>query len=107
MSDEIYTAKFSQPPPNRTIRFHKDGNSEPVGTFDFNGPQMIFTGDADESAKVFIRFVSERWDERLKQERAEEREACARVCDEMNKFFDVASANASACAAAIRARGEV
>ena len=106
MSDEIYTAKFSQPPPNRTIRFHKDGNSEPVGTFDFNGPQMIFTGDADESAKVFIRFVSERWDERLKQERAEEREACARVCDSFAETSQHTLNLSWNCAAAIRARGE-
>ena len=42
------------------------------------------------------------------QEAADEIQSLrARVCDEMNKFFDVASANASACAAAIRARGEV
>lgn len=79
MSDEIYTTKLSAPQPKYQITFHKDG--ERIGTLDFNGPQMVFTGDADESAKVFIEFVAERWEHRLKKEREAEREACARVCD--------------------------
>jgi hypothetical protein len=85
------------------MRFHN--NVKIVGTLDFNGPQLIFTGDADESAKVFIDFVAEKWEDRLKKERAAEREACAKVADDYN-------ANAKTddgwvnIAAAIRAWGE-
>jgi len=78
----------------------QNGNNETIGTLDFNGPEMVFTGNADESAKVFIDFVAERFSDRLKQERKAEREACAALFDDHNIWDEEV-------AAAIRARGEV
>ena len=76
---------------------HSDG--EVVGRFDFNGPKLIFTGDAEESAKVFVNYLTMIWDKRLQEEREAEREACAKVLDEMGYGW-------ASGAAAIRARGE-
>ena len=81
----------------------QNANNETIGTLDFNGPEMVFTGNADESAKVFIDFVAERFSDRLKQEREAEREACAKVCDAWSKRPDDVGGY---CADAIRARGE-
>jgi hypothetical protein len=53
--------------PSHTINFHN--GSKQVGLLDFNGPIMIFTGDADESAKVFFDFVAERFAQRLSEKR--------------------------------------
>ena len=66
--------------PNYNMTFHRDGKQ--IGTLDFNGPEMVFTGDADESAKVFFDFIARWFKARLEQERADEREACAKVCEE-------------------------
>lgn len=52
-----------------------------VGTLDFNGPEMVFTGNAEESAKVFMDFVATSFTGRLK----EEREACAKMVDHILK----------------------
>ncbi len=53
--------------PNYNITFHnKDGKK--VGTMDFNGPQMKFDGDAEESAKIFIDWVAIVFKERFKRE---------------------------------------
>ena len=35
---------------------------------DFNGPKMIFEGDADESAKVFIDWIASAFKGRLDEE---------------------------------------
>jgi hypothetical protein len=72
-----------------------------VGRLDFNGPKLIFTGDAEESAKVFVNYLTMIWDKRLQEEREAEREACAKVCDGWTH------ANGDDCAEAIRARGEI
>ena len=37
---------------------------------DFNGPEMKFSGDIDESAKLFLEFVATSFKARLEQERA-------------------------------------
>lgn len=79
VSEEISTfvvkdAKFDLKP-NCCVFFHNGRDT--IGTLDFNGPEMIFTGDADASAKLFIDLMAERWSQRLKDERAAEREACA------------------------------
>ncbi len=36
-----------------------------IGTLDFNGPEMVFTGKAEESAKVFFDFVAKCFAQRL------------------------------------------
>jgi len=94
--------------PNYSIIFHR-GN-EQIGVLDFNGPEMTFSGDMDESAKLFLELVEKAFKTRLEQERAKEREACAIVCDDINAKYewpdDVAERVASQwCADAIRARG--
>ena len=40
-----------------------------VGTLDFNGPEMIFTGKAEESAKVFFDWIAQNFAQGLKEER--------------------------------------
>jgi hypothetical protein len=87
------------------IKFHRDGKT--IGTLDFNGPALVFTGDAEEGAKVFMDWLAELFMGRLEQERAAEREACAKVCEERTDPLGYANLTAEACAAAIRARGEM
>ena len=58
--------------PNYNMTFNRDGKQ--IGVLDFNGPEMVFTGDADESAKVFFDFIAGWFKGRLEQERADERE---------------------------------
>jgi len=87
--------------PNYSIIFHR-GN-EQIGVLDFNGPKMTFSGDMDESAKLFLELVATSFKTRLEQERAEEREACAKVCEE---YADDSRTGAT-CAKVIRARKEL
>ena len=54
-----------------------------IGSLDFNGPEMKFEGNADESAKVFFDFIAKSFKTRLEEERMAEREACAKVCEEL------------------------
>ena len=81
--------------PNYSLTFHRDGKER--GKFDFNGPEMLFEGDAAESAKVFVDWVARSFHGRLEEERAAEREACAQMCDEFGL---------SHAAEAIRHRGK-
>ena len=85
--------------PNCTITFHR-GNTQ-IGVLDFNGPEMTFSGDMDESAILFIEVIANSFKARLEQERAEEREACAKVCEAIGQHK-----NQHGIAAAIRARGQ-
>ena len=85
--------------PNYNISFHR-GNTK-VGVLDFNGPEMTFSGDIDESAKLFFEIIATSFKGRLEQERAEEREACAKVCENKNTLLEWPT-----YAAAIRARGQ-
>jgi hypothetical protein len=88
--------------PSYTITMnHSDG--ECVGRFDFNGPKLVFTGDAEESAKVFVNYLTMIWEKRLQEEREAEREACAKICDGWAEFGGI---SAEGCAKEIRARGE-
>jgi hypothetical protein len=57
--------------PNYNISFHNNGKE--IGKLDFNGPKMVFTGDAEESAKVFIDWVARNFAARLEEERKAER----------------------------------
>ena len=69
--------------PNYNMTFHRDGKQ--IGVLDFNGPEMVFSGDMDESAKVFFDWIARSFKGRLEQERADEREKLAKVCDELDK----------------------
>ena len=89
--------------PNYNIAFHRDGKQ--IGVLDFNGPEMTFNGDMDESAKVFFEWIANSFNGRLEQERADEREACAKVCDRMaQRTQDIRSAALESAAQNIRAR---
>ena len=59
--------------PNYNMTFHRDGKQ--IGVLDFNGPEMVFSGDMDESAKVFFDWIARSFKARLGQEREAEREA--------------------------------
>jgi hypothetical protein len=61
---QLQVANFK---PNYNLTFHRDGQE--VGKFDFNGPEMIFEGDAAESAKVFVDWVANAFRGRLEEER--------------------------------------
>lgn len=99
-----------------------------LGVLDFSGPEMVFTGDVEESAKVFCDFIAQLFKGRLEQAMADERELCAKVADSISEdqwalykgrppytgqelerasdYTQGKSDGAEVCAAAIRARGE-
>ena len=65
---QLAVANFKQ---NYNITFHRvvEGrNADVVGKFDFNGPQLVFEGDAEESAKVFVDWVGTSFKSRLIEE---------------------------------------
>ena len=59
-------------PRSHNMTFHKDGVQ--IGELDFSGPRMTFTGDADESARIFFDWVAVYFAERLDDERKKGRE---------------------------------
>lgn len=67
---------YSDFKPDYKISFHKDNKL--IGLLDFNGPQMVFSGDLDESARVFFDFIANSFAGRLEQERLAERDKCVR-----------------------------
>ena len=67
---------LAEPSPKCNIRFQNPAG-ETVGTLDFNTDKLVFTGNAEESAKVFIDFIAKYFATRLEEERQAEREACA------------------------------
>ena len=97
---------------NYNVEFHIDGRR--IGRLDFNSGVMVFEGDAEESAKVFFDLLAKYFADRLKQERENEREACAKVCDELagvlasvpDGVLSSESTSAKSCARKIRERGE-
>ena len=58
---------FEVPKPNHNITFNNAEGFE-VGTLDFNGPGLSFEGVADESAIVFMDWISKVFQQRLKDE---------------------------------------
>jgi len=59
--------------PTYNFIFHRPGENgwshgDKVGALDFNGAEMKFEGDADESAKVFFNHLAKHFQERLKDE---------------------------------------
>ena len=67
-----YLASVTIPKQNCSITFHRVGDNgfiaQEVGRLDFNGPALVFEGDAEESAKVFIDWVARTFAQRLKEE---------------------------------------
>ena len=63
---------FHNPKPNYTITFYNNtdasGDGTQVGHMDFNGPEMVFKGDAAESAKIFIDWIASAFKGRLDEE---------------------------------------
>jgi hypothetical protein len=55
------------PKPNHNITFRNAEGYE-VGTMDFNGPGLSFEGVANESAIVFMDWISKVFQQRLKDE---------------------------------------
>lgn len=52
--------------PNYNMQFSKGGKI--VGTIDWNGPEMKFSGDLAPSARVFFDYLTGCFEQRLKQE---------------------------------------
>ena len=66
--------------PNYNMTFNnKDGQE--VGKLDFNGDTMKFSGNADESAKVFFDWIAESFASRLLQERKREYQRCVKLVE--------------------------
>jgi hypothetical protein len=65
--------------PNYNIGFHNNGKE--VGKLDFNGSALVFTGEVEESAKVFFDWIAKSFAGRLEEERKAEREACAKKAE--------------------------
>lgn len=99
---EDYTLSVQAPKPNYMLSFHR--NELQVGFFDFNKGKMHFEGDVTESGKVFVDWVFNAFQERIDAAVAAEREACAKLCDEVNNEYGGEEVSASWIAAAIRAR---
>ena len=57
--------------PSINITFTNPNNGEYLGEFYEEGGQLKFTGNVNESAKVFVEFVCKSFNERIKQERQE------------------------------------
>jgi hypothetical protein len=76
--------------PNYNISFHNNGKE--VGKLDFNGSALVFTGGAEESAKVFIEWIARRFAGRLEEERKAEREACLSVIKPNATPMEIATA---------------
>jgi hypothetical protein len=83
--------------PNYNISFHNNGQE--IGKLDFNGPKMVFTGDAEESAKVFIDWVARSFHGRLEEERKAEREAI------ISRLLEIGALEDGVFIESIRARG--
>ena len=70
--------------PNYDVTFHNGDRN--IGRLDFNGDSMVFEGDAEESAQVFFDYLAERFANRLKEERDNEREACEKVASDYANY---------------------
>lgn len=72
--------------PNYNLTFHRDGQQ--VGKFDFTGPEMIFEGNAVESAQVLVDYVANAFHGRLEEERKSELDACCDLLEGMHAATD-------------------
>lgn len=73
---------FANTTPSYTFVLH-NGEGE-IGRLDFNGPEMIFSGDADKSALLFFDYIGKYFDQRLKAERQAELDACCDLLEGMH-----------------------
>ena len=101
-----YTGSISitQSKPDYNVTF--TNGEKTIGRIDMNGDVMTFEGDADASAKKFMDFLAGYFAQRLKEEREKEREACAKVCEDLAKHPTTGVLHSWNCAAAIKARGD-
>jgi hypothetical protein len=53
-----------------------------IGTLSFDNKKLSFTGNADESAKIMFDFVVAQFNGHIQKIRADEREACAQLCED-------------------------
>jgi len=78
--------------PDYNISFHNNrdtgGLGKMVGKLDFNGPELVFTGDAAESAKVFMDCIATAFKGRLEEERKSELDACCDLLEGMHIATD-------------------
>lgn len=78
--------------PDYNISFHNNHNTSGagklVGKLDFNGPELVFEGDAAESAQVFIDWIATAFHGRLEQERKSELDACCDLLEGMHAATD-------------------
>lgn len=78
--------------PNYNLTFVNNadtgGFGKQVGRLDFNGPQLVFEGNAEESAKVLIDWIANSFKGRLQEERAKELEACCELLEGMHAATD-------------------
>jgi hypothetical protein len=108
LSDIAYpagTLMGIQPIQNYTINFHN--GTEVVGKLNFNGPKMVFTGNADESVDAFVRAFGHWFDGRLKQEREAERRECVIACEGVEQATESQSWVVANCVEAILERGKI
>jgi hypothetical protein len=66
--------------PNYNMTFNNK-NGQEVGRLDFNGDTMKFSGNADESARVFFDWIAESFASRLLQERKKEYQRCVKLVE--------------------------
>lgn len=89
---DMLPVSFATIKPNYNISFHNNletgGVGKLVGKLDFNGPELVFTGDAAESAKVFVDWVANAFEGRLKEERTKELKACCDLLEGMHAATD-------------------
>lgn len=81
--------------PNYNISFHGEGGKE-IGKLDFNGPALVFTGNAEESAKVFADYLAKSFYGRIEEAAQAERERCAQICDAQIAIYETKKEQASA-----------
>ncbi|MCD6262345.1 MAG: hypothetical protein J7J52_04915 [Deltaproteobacteria bacterium] len=62
-------AAIDQSAPERSIIFYDGDPSKEVGKLFWDGDEIHFTGDADESAKVFFKSLIDLWKGETKDER--------------------------------------
>ena len=89
---------ITQPKPNYMLTFHNEGKA--VGSFDFNEGRMHFEGDVSESGQVFVDWVLNAFEQRIRDAVQAEREACAKLCE------FVAHGSGFECARGIRYRSK-
>jgi hypothetical protein len=89
-TSQITIANFK---PNYNLTFHNNHDTsgaggKQVGKLDFNGPELVFEGDAAESAQVLVDCVANAFHGRLEEERKSELDACCDLLEGMHASTD-------------------